>query len=106
MSSARPNLEKYRKRARKAAIRQRLQRMRRNIVVRTLGRSVLLALAAWCLVTYGYHLPRPMRLPPEGEPVVAFTGAHWYKAYADANGEFHNAETGLPIGQVTHWKRP
>lgn len=89
-----PNAE----RARAVALRN--SRLRKGLrATAALGVVVALVLAA-------YNRPRPMRLPPPYTPVVAWTGQHWYKAYADANGEFRNAETGQPIGQVIEWERP
>ena len=104
--NSRPHLDKYRARARKAAIRQRLQRIRKNIVVRMVTRAVITMVWAVVLVVSGYHIPKPMELPMVGEPVVAWTGPRWYKACVDENGEFRDCETGLSVGQVIKWERP
>lgn len=71
------------------------------------AKSYGVAMVITALCALAHHLyQRPMPLPPPRVPVVAFTCDHWYKAYADENGEFHNCETGLPIGQVIKWTTP
>ncbi len=73
--------------------------------VRAKSYAVAMVITALCALSLHLY-QRPMPLPPPHVPVVAWTGSHWYKAYADTNGEFHHHETGLPLGQVTKWERP
>jgi hypothetical protein len=42
-------------------------------------------------------------MPAPGTFVVAYTRTAWYKAFVDDNGQFRNAEDGLPLGTVIYW---
>jgi hypothetical protein len=54
-------------------------------------------------LTWATPLEQPSKMPPPGTFVLAYTRTAWYKAYLNENGEFRNAEDGLPLGTVIYW---
>lgn len=68
--------------------------------------SVKLGALGWGTFMAGHWYPRPMRLPPPEEIVIAYTSTGVHIAFLDSAGEFRNAETGEQIAQVINWKTP